>query len=188
MKNMIQLIEKTPIIPAIKEEADIDIVCSNKANIVFVLYGDIMSLPLIVKKLKDANKKVFVNIDLIAGLSGKEVCIDYLKSHTQADGVISSKAPLLRHAKDVGLFTIHRFFIIDSFSYNSISKQLALSKADMLNILPGWPMIISWVVEEIKKPVIAGGLVCDTKTVNDCLNAGALSICSTNHAVWDLVK
>ena len=43
-----------------------------------------------VKKIKDAGKLAMVHIDLIAGLSGKEVAVDYIKQETLADGIIST--------------------------------------------------------------------------------------------------
>ena len=33
-----------------------------------------------------------VHVDLISGLSPKEVSVEYLKEHTEADGIISTKA------------------------------------------------------------------------------------------------
>lgn len=186
MNPMIELIENNPVIPGIKEESDIDLILQNEAKIVIVLFGDIMNITTIIDRLKEAGKTVFINIDLIAGLSNKDIVVDFIKKHTQVDGIISSKASLLRYAKDIGFFTIHRFFIVDSFSYYNIQKQLFISKADVINVLPGWPKVISWISEEIKKPVIAAGLVCDRKSVNENLSAGAIAICSTNHTVWDM--
>ena len=186
MQQWMELLEANPVIPALKEEADIEIVIKNDAKIVFILFGDLVSIPTIVKRLKEAGIVVFVNIDLISGFSNKDVVADFVKKNTLADGIISSKASLLRYAKGIGFSTIHRFFLVDSFSYNSIQKQLDISKADMVNILPGWPKVVSWICEEVDKPVIAAGLVCDRESVNANLNAGAIAICSTNHAVWEM--
>ncbi len=186
MKRILEKLENNPVIPALKEETDIELVVNNHAELVFVLFGDLVSIADIVAKLKQAGKTVFVNVDLISGFSSKDVVADFMKQHTQADGIISAKASLLRHAKEIGFYTVHRFFLIDSFSYHSIGKQMEISKADMLNVLPGWPKVVSWVCEETTKPVIAAGMVCDRKSVNDCLSAGAISICSTNHSVWEM--
>ena len=59
-------------------------------------------------------------------------------------------------------------------------------QTDFINIVPGWPKIISWTVAEHKKPVIAAGNVCDKQSILDSLSAGAIAICSTNHSVWEL--
>ena len=164
MKRMIELFEDNPVIPGVISDADVELVLKNEAKIVFTLYGDIADIANIIKRLKDGGKTVFVNID----------------------GVISAKASMLRYAKELGFYTVHRFFILDSSAYRSIGKQMEISKADFINVVPGWTKVVEWTVEEHKKPVISAGLVCDKKIVIDNLNAGAIAICSTNHNVWEL--
>ena len=175
----------SPIIPALKQMSDVEIVCGDpELEIVVTLFGDLIGIGNVVARLNDCGKKVFVNTDLVSGFSAKEIIADFVKQQTLAYGIMSSKPNILRYAKSIGLVTIHRFFIIDSFSYYSIEKQLEISRADIINILPGWPKIISWAAEEFAKPIIASGLVCDRRSVNDCLSAGACAISTTNHDVW----
>lgn len=50
-------------------------------------------------------------MDLIQGLSSKEAAVDYISKFTKADGIISTKAPLISRAKDLGLCTIMRSFL-----------------------------------------------------------------------------
>jgi len=150
------------------------------------LYGNILNIIDIVQKLKDNNKMVFINVDLLEGFSSKEIVIEYLKKHTQAEGVLSSKAAMIKAAKLQGFLTIHRYFIIDSFSFNNLDKQIGISQPDCLEILPGWPKLISWVMEKVDIPIISGGLVCTKEDVMAALSAGATAICSTNSEVWSM--
>lgn len=181
-----KLFEENPVIPGVKDNLDLELIIQESNKIIFTLYGDISNINFIVDTLKDANKIVFVNIDLVDGFSNKSSVLKFMRQNTKADGIISSKSSMLKKAKELGFFTIHRFFILDSLSYRSIGKQLEISKPDFINIVPGWEKIISWTVEEYKIPVIAAGLVCDKKSVIDNLKAGATAICSTNHNVWKL--
>lgn len=181
-----ELFEENPVILGIREDADIKLAIQNEAKIVFTLYGDIADIGQTVEKLKQADKMVFVNIDMVDGFSSKNSVLKFMKQNTKADGIISSKASMLRYAKELGFFTVHRFFVLDSASYRNIGKQLDISRADFINIVPGWTKVIQWAVEEHHKPVIAAGLVCDKKAVIDSLKAGAIAICSTNHEVWKL--
>ncbi|MGL5346172.1 MAG: glycerol-3-phosphate responsive antiterminator [Peptostreptococcaceae bacterium] len=180
------LFENNPVILGLNNEQSIEEAINNQSKIVFVLYGDIINIGSIVEKLKDAGKVVFVNIDLIEGLSSKSKVLNFMKETTKTDGIISSKATMLRHAKDLGFVTVHRFFTVDSLSYSSIKRQLEISMADIVNILPGWPKIIEWMCKDTNKPVIASGFVCDKKSVIESLNAGAIAICSTNESVWKM--
>jgi len=186
MKEIYKLLENNPVIPGLKGDEDIAIVEKNDAQIVFILYGDVAKIEDIVDRLKNAGKTVFVNMDLISGFSSKNEVMDFMKKRTRVDGVISTKASMLRYAKSIGLITVHRFFLIDSFSYESVQKQLEISGADIVNVVPGWPKVVGWICDETTKPVIAAGLVCDRQSVIENLRVGAAAICTTSHSVWDM--
>jgi glycerol uptake operon antiterminator len=182
-----KLLEENPVIPGIKDDEGLQAVAANDSKIVFVLYGNVMNVSQIVKQLKDQGKMVFVNVDLIEGFSSKEIVVEYMKHHTEADGVLSSKAAMIRAANAQGLLTIHRLFLIDSFSFRSIEKQIQISQPDCIETLPGaMPKVISWVAEIVSIPIIAGGLVCDKEDVMAALRAGATAISSTNMSVWSM--
>lgn len=184
--DILQMFEENPVVLGMKREKDFPIVAQNNGKIVFTLFGNISEISGIVKRLKDMGKLVFVNIDMVDGFSGRNSVIDFMKNNTEADGIISSKASLLRYASEQGFFTIHRFFILDSSSWQSIKKQIEISHADIINVAPGWTKVISWTVNDFDTPVMASGLVCDKETVIASLKAGAIAICTTNHEVWDM--
>lgn len=174
-----------PVIPSIKDEDGLRAVLGVHCPVVFVLFGSVMSIGRIVETLKAAGKTVFVDVDLLDGFSSKPVVVDFLKANTRADGVLSSKAVIVRAAKTAGLLAIHRLFLIDSFSYNNLPKQVSLSGADAIEILPGcMPRVISWIREDTDLPLIAGGLVCDKEDVIGALGAGATAVASSNRDVW----
>ena len=111
--------------------------------------------------------------------------MDFIKKHTEANGIISTKPLLVKRAKELGLYTILRFFIIDSMAFENISKQCHLVKADFIEILPGvMPKIIKKICKMGNIPVIAGGLVMDKEDVMAALSAGAISVSTTNQDVW----
>lgn len=176
-----------PVIASIKDEADLAAVMKVQCPVVFVLFGSLLTISHIVEKLKRAEKTVFVDVDLIEGFSNKPVVIDFLKSNTRLDGVLSSKPFMVKRAKEAGLMSVHRFFLIDSFSYRNLPKQVSLSGADAVEILPGcMPRVLSWVREDIDQPLIAGGLVCNKQDVLSALDAGAIAIASSNREVWSM--
>lgn len=187
--DFFELIEANPVIAAVKDDEGLNICCScEDIKVVFILYGDICSIENIVERIKQADKIAMVHVDLMEGLSGKEVVVDFIKSHTCADGIISTRTALIKRAKELGLYTILRTFILDSLSYENIPKQMANAKPDMIEILPGlMPKIIRRVAKIAKVPVIAGGLISDREDVMNALSAGAISVSSTNAGVWKML-
>lgn len=188
MRNrLLDLIGENPSIAGIKDDAGLRLVLKSDCRIVFILYGNVMTIASIVQKLKENGKMAFINVDLIEGFSTKDVVVEFLKRHTQADGILSSKASVIKAARAQGLFTVHRFFLINSFSYHNLARQVEISQPDCIEVMPGcMPKVISWVVDSISIPVIAGGLVCDQEDAEAALKAGARAVSSTNPVVWSL--
>lgn len=186
-KQLLEKIKDNPVIAAIKSDADLGMICTIKEiEIVFVLYGDILTIKRIVKSLQENNKTVFVHIDLINGLSSQEVSVDYIKNVVKADGIISTKASIISRGIDVGLYTILRFFVLDSIAYSNIKKNLSLVTPDFIEIMPGvMPKIIKKISKTTEIPVLTGGLVADKDDVISALSSGAVAISSTNHNVWN---
>ena len=81
---------------AVKDEPGLERCLNSPCRVVFVLFGDLNSVPRIVAELKTAGKTVFVHADLIEGLSAREAAVDYLIHAARPDGIISTRLPLLR--------------------------------------------------------------------------------------------
>ena len=186
-KTFLNNIEESPIIAAVKDDNGLCKCLSSDVNTVFILYGDICTIPSIVKKVKDSGRIAMVHIDLIAGLSSKEIAVDFIQKYTKADGIITTKPALIKRAKELGLYTILRLFVIDSMAYSNIEHQLRTAKPDLIEVLPAlMPKVLAKVCKLSTVPVIAGGLVSDKEDVMALLQAGVVSISSTNEKIWFL--
>ncbi|MBR1642648.1 MAG: glycerol-3-phosphate responsive antiterminator [Butyrivibrio sp.] len=193
MKNreFINKIEINPIIAAVKNDEGLETALTEDVEIIFVLYGDICTIPGIVKKIKQAGKVAMVHVDLITGLNNsKDVCLDFIKNNTEADGIITTKSNLIAHAKELELNTVLRYFILDSMALQNIEKQAKSSgvRPDIIEFLPGivLPKMIRRINKVSRVPIIAGGLIADKEDVMNALDAGALAISTTNETVWGL--
>ncbi len=183
--KMMEVFEDCPVIAAVKDEEGLKKCLESEIPVAFVLYGDICNIGEIVGRLKKAGKMVIIHLDLITGLSSKEIAVDFLKSVTHADGIISTKPAIIRKAKEEGMFAIMRFFVIDSIAFESIEKQTENVRPDMIEVLPGvMPKIIKRICRQSRVPVIAGGLIADKEDIMGALGAGAISISTTNQKVW----
>lgn len=185
-QSFYDMVESNPVIASIKDTDGLEKCCAlQDIRVIFILYGDICTIQEIVKRVKDAGKIAIVHIDLIVGLSPKEIAADFIKQYTGADGIISTKPALIRRAKELGMYTVMRFFILDSMALDNIEKQLAQVRPDFIEILPGvMPKMIKKVCRQVKPRVIAGGLITDREDILAALDAGAISVSSTNQKVW----
>ncbi len=193
MKNreFINKIEINPIIAAVKNDEGLATALTEDVEIIFVLYGDICTIPGIVKKIKRSGKVAMVHVDLITGLNNsKDVCLDFIKNNTEADGIITTKSNLIAHAKELELNTVLRYFILDSMALQNIEKQAKSPgvRPDIIEFLPGivLPKMIRRINKVSRVPIIAGGLIADKEDVMNALDAGALAISTTNEMVWGL--
>lgn len=186
-KEFKEAIEDSPIIAAVKDDDGLQKCLTCDSRIIFILYGDIISIPSIVEKIKEAGKIAMVHIDLIHGLQSKDIAVDFIKKYTKADGVISTKMTIIQRAKELGLHTVMRFFIIDSIAYHTMEKQIKNAHPDVIEVLPAlMPSVLKRIVDFAKCPVIAGGLVSEKEDVMSLLEVGVSSISSTNNDVWFL--
>ncbi len=183
-----EAVEENPIIAAVKNMDDLKICCSlEDIRVVFILFGDVCSIREIVQQIKDSGKVAMVHIDLISGLSSKEIVVDFIRKNTEADGIISTKAALIKRGKELKMFTVLRYFLLDSMAYENIRQQQHAVKPDYIEVLPGvMPKVIGKVCKMSKTPIIAGGLISDKESVMAALSAGAIAVSSTNHEVWKM--
>ena len=190
-REFIQKLEANPVIAAIKDDSGLEKAIETECEIIFILYGDICTIPQIVSSVKSAGKIAMVHLDLITGLNNtKEISVDFIKNSTQADGIITTKGNLIGRAKELGLYTVLRYFVIDSMALVNIEKQdrHGISQPDVIEILPGivLPKIIKRVRDVSRVPVLAGGLISDRDDVMNALNNGVLAVSTTNQEVWKL--
>lgn len=186
-KEFMEALEDSPIIAAIKDEAGLAKCKTCDSPVVFILYGDICSIADIVDEVKAAGKLAMVHLDLITGLSAREVAVDFINKYTKADGIITTKPALIKRAKELSLYTILRLFVIDSMAYENIERQLKSSRPDLIEVLPAlMPKVVAKICKMSSTPVIAGGLVSDKEDILELLGAGVICVSSTNPAVWFL--
>ena len=183
--QLLELLADGPVIAAVKDDAGLTTALESEVSVIFLLYGDVLTISEAVARCHDKGKKVFVHLDLIDGLAAREIATDFIARNTSADGVISTKAQLTRRARELGLVAIQRVFLLDSLALKNIERQLVQGNADLIEILPGlMPKIIRRVVQAAGKPVIAGGLISDKEDVTGALGAGAVAVSTTNPSVW----
>lgn len=185
MNKIISELNNFPIIAALKERKTMEIAIKSKSIVCFILGGDIISAPKMVKALKENGKKVFVHIDMISGMGTDAAAVKYVARMWKPDGIITTRKNLIKCAKDEGLTTVQRIFLLDSTSIKSGITMINNSKPDIVEVVPG---VISKAIVQIKRninqQVIAGGMITNLKEVNMALDAGAKGISTSNKILW----
>lgn len=181
------LFEISPIITAVKDEQGLEKALKTESPVVFLLFGNICSITGLVDQVKNSGKIAIVHVDLIQGLSSKEVAVDFIHQNTRADGIISTKAPLVRHAMDLGMVGGQRTFLIDSMALETTKKQLLTFQPDFMELMPGvMPKILKTVRGYTEIPLVAGGLISDKKDILAAFDAGVDAVSTTREELWGL--
>ncbi len=178
---------KCAVIAAVRSESELEAALKSPTEMIFDLCPNILTLASVTQKVHSAGKKHFIHLDLAEGI-GKDKCgIEYVKS-LDIDGIISTRVNIIRSAKELGLFTVQRFFIVDSHSIQTTMDSLRASKADMIEIMPG---VVYKVIERLRSltgvPIIAGGIIDSIEEVKKAINSGATAISSGKKELWESV-
>ena len=175
-----------PVIAAVKTDEALTAALASPCSAVFLLASTLLTVDGLVHRIHDAGKLAVVHIDLVDGLSSREIAVDSLNALCRPDGIISTRPTLIRRARHRGLLTVQRAFILDSLSLTSLSGQLEQGKPDFVEILPGiMPRVIAEISARTQVPVIAGGLLRDKADVMAAMRAGAAASTSAP-SLWDI--
>lgn len=181
-----ELLIENPVIAAIRSDNDLEKVVKSNVQIVFVLYGNIINIKSICETLKNSSKKIFVHVDLIEGLKGDSSGLAFIKQCGKPDGIITTKPTSIKQAKQLGLLTIQRIFIVDSHSLKTGIKNIQTVIPDAVEVMPGVASKIIRILEkEIHTPIIAGGLIENKKDIMESISAGAMAISTTKEKLWN---
>lgn len=185
--DILDMFGQSPIVAAVKTDELLDKAVESECSVVFILYGNICTIGQLVKRVKDAGKTAIVHADLIGGLKDP-VGVDYLKDHTETDGIISTRQVIVRRAKELGLIAGERTFIVDSMAFENCKAQLASGiRPDFLEVMPG---LLDEIISELHTikdvPLVAGGLIRSKQDILKALHHGACAISTTKSDLWAL--
>lgn len=180
-------IQNNPIIAAVNDLSRLEAAIQSPSEIIFLLTGNILNLKEVVKRVKDNGMDIYIHVDLMDGFSKDAIALKYIHEHIRPDGILTTKSNIVKHAKEMGIFAIQRLFILDSLSLETGIKTVQATKPDGVEILPGvMPKVVKKISQEIKTPVIAGGLIIDKDDVIEVLKAGAMGVSTSKESVWEL--
>ncbi|MDR6550234.1 glycerol-3-phosphate responsive antiterminator [Paenibacillus qinlingensis] len=175
------------MVASIKEPKQIEIALSlrNQLSGVFLLTGHIGVIKSYVDVFKNHQLPVFLHMEKIGGLSTDFYGMDYLAKVIKPTGIITTKTNVVKTAKKMGLFTIQRFFLVDTEGMENISKSVTQIEPDIIEVMPAR---IPEMIGEIKKftsiPIITGGLLFERTHAMECFKYGATAVSSSKSELW----
>ena len=184
IREAIDCLEGAPVIAALKTEDSAQAAAQSPVLVAFVLGGSILTMDGIMKALHSANKLVFLHMDLIEGVGRDEAGLEYAARQWQPAGIITTRAQLVRQARELGLLAVQRIFLLDSASIKSGIQLIDQCRPDMVEVMPG---VIPKAIGQFKsagRPVIAGGMVTTRAEVIEALSAGALAVSTSSRELW----
>ncbi len=185
MHEYIEAVQDRPIIAAVQNRPSLERALHLRVPTVFLINTDIFSAKALVDTAKKTGTRVFLHMDLVDGLAASTRALDYVQSSMEPSGIISTRTALIKYARDHGIFSIQRFFMVDSASYDNAVRTVAKVRPSMIELMPGIiPGIIKKFTQEVDIPVIAGGLITDRRQVIDALSNGAIGVSTGSEALW----
>lgn len=170
---------------AVRTREDFEISLTSKVDVIFLLYSSIMNLEGYVQKAHKAGKTIFIHMDFIEGIGKDRAGLEFVKT-LGVDGILTTKTNMIRPAKDCGLITVQRFFIVDSHSIDTAVESIRIAKPDIVEIMPG---IIDRKIKEfsakVSMEILAGGLIEFKEDVDAAISAGATAVSTANRVLWN---
>lgn len=184
LQPILDCLECDPVIAAIRDDRWQEAIDS-PAQVLFYLSAEVLTVAERIRQAHEAGKYVLVHADLAEGIGKDRAGLRYL-AQCGADGILSTKAQLIRYAKELDLIAVQRFFVLDSRGMESIDEMLRTSCPHLMEIMPG---VIGKAIRRFSSgpiPVIAGGLLQTKAEVTEALRSGATAVSTGDKKLWYL--
>ncbi|HNX32231.1 MAG TPA: glycerol-3-phosphate responsive antiterminator [Holophaga sp.] len=183
-----KMLERNRVIPAVKDDAAMKKALHSSHDIVFILYGDILTLDDHVNAIIRSGKMPFVHLDMVNGLASNPVVLEYFYRHFKRNcGVLTTKSNMAKKALELGIRVVQRFFMLDSLSVESAIEGIGKIRTDAIEIMPGIiPRVISHIHRQTNAPIIAGGLINTASDIEKILAGGAIAVSTSRSDLWPL--
>ena len=181
LQPILDCLECDPVIAAIRDDRWQEAIDS-PAQVLFYLSAEVLTVAERIRQAHEAGKYVLVHADLAEGIGKDRAGLRYL-AQCGADGILSTKAQLIRYAKELDLIAVQRFFVLDSRGMESIDEMLRTSCPHLMEIMPG---VIGKAIRRFSSgpiPVIAGGLLQTKAEVTEALRSGATAVSTGQEAL-----
>lgn len=186
MSNIFQSLSTNPIIASITNLDNLELALDSTTESIFLMKGNIFNLKDISQRVKSRNKGLYISIDSIDGFTKDTFGLEYIARNIEMDGIITRKKNLVKLCRDMGIFTIEKIEITDSQTFKDALISLKELRPHAIDLYPGViPKIIEKISKDTMVPIIASGLIEDSKDIEEAIKAGAIGVSSSNTNLWN---
>jgi len=182
LAQLLDRLECCPVIAAVREQK-FQAALAAPVEVLFCLDAHLLTIGRRTAQAHAAGKAILIHLDLAEGIGKDREGLQYLVQ-CGVDGIISTRAQIIRMARDLGLLTVQRFFALDSQGMDSVQEMLKNTSPHLMEIMPG---VIPKAVSRFSGgsiPVIAGGLIETKQEITAALGSGAMAVSTGARDLW----
>ena len=180
--DFIKCLNANPVIASTRDDLW-DKAIDSPTQVIFYLSANIFSIDQRASAAHKAGKVLIVHADLAEGIGKDSSGIKYLQK-CGVDGIISTKAHMIKLAKECDMIAIQRMFLFGTESVEDITNMVKDTAPQFIEIMPG---VIGKAIIRLsngRTPVIADGLIEEKAEVTRALLCGALAVSTGKPELW----
>ena len=179
------LFDNRKVAASVRTDEDFKEALKSDVEVIFMQNSDILNVKEQITQAHSSGKKVLIHMDFAEGIGKDRAGLNFIKL-MGADGILTTKTGMIRSAKDIGLITVQRFFIVDSHSVDTSVESIKIARPDVIEIMPGvLEKKIREFAEKVDTPILAGGLIEFKEEVDSALEAGAKAVSTASKNLWN---
>lgn len=176
-------LDKT-IIPSVRELRYLSLACKTTSPLVLLTNTNIGNLKSQVAYVHKHHKKACVQLEMIDGLANNQTAIRLLKQLFKVDAISTTNIMSANAAKKIGIYSIFRFFLIDSVSLSRSLTILKNSQFDAIELLPSYCSIVFYPqIHDVVRPnttFIAGGFIRTQRQIDEMFQHGINAVSTSD--------
>ena len=179
------IFSRRKVAASVRSDEDFYEALKSDVEVIFLQNSNILNISDQISSAHDADKKVFIHMDFAEGIGKDRAGLNFVKL-MGADGILTTKTGMIRSARDIGLTTVQRFFIVDSHSVDTAVDSIKIAKPDIVEIMPG--IVYKKIKEFADKtdtPILAGGLIEFEEEVDTAISQGGMAVSTANRYLWN---
>ena len=123
------LFSRRKVAAAVRTEADFQAALNSEVDVVFMHGTNLLTLDEQIERAHNAGKKLFIHMDFAEGIGKDRYGLEFLAKQG-VDGILTTRTNVVKAAKEYGLITVQRFFIVDSHSLGTSVDSIKICQTD----------------------------------------------------------